>query len=920
MRSTDRTDWAASRLRINLFGGVAIRVDGERVTDLATRKAEALLIYLACNPQPHQRETLADLLWDDLPAERAAGNLRLALNQLRKRFAPFLDITRQTVALRQDVPYWLDAQAFAQLVTAKAANGDKLAEALDLYAGNFLQGFHLRDARGFSEWQATEAEHYRQQARTHLQALVEFHSAHSNYTEALRWASRMLASDPLDEAAHRQMLLLLARTGQRAAAIRQYRVCQQILEQELGIEPEPATEALYDRICRMSERRPHALPTCTRALLDRTTELARVYIWLSSSTARLMSIVGPGGSGKTQLALSIGWRVVDEYLGPCGDGVFYIPLIAHDRSVAPIDDTALLIAIAEKLQLRFVGKSSALDQLIGQLRDQELLLIVDNGELLSSSARLALGTLIQHTQALRILVPSRERLKLRDEHVLDVNGLHYPAFPSRIVTPQQEQRWQSRLLDYPAVQLFLDCVRQIASVDTLDSYRVQDQIAIGKICQLVRGLPLAIELVAPWTRVRSPSEIMREIAQTMDLLVADLPDVPERHRSVRAVFEYSWQLITDQERQDLARLAVFPASFTAEAADAIAAVRLHSLLALRDKSLLQRTTADSTTRYVLHPFLRSLALEKLQRDPAATTIYAAHARYFAAFAAAYEEQLHSAQGSAALQALESEIDNLRAGWQWAAAAYDLEILSQYSIPLHDFCAICGWELEGRDLFRLAARAVRAWPANEDTPEALLIAAARVLSCYAELEYVLGALDNAEAALQQSRTLLALQAIDDAPELMFIYKQLGLITYWRGAYAEAMGYLQLALHIAEDCGDTQKCADTLLAIAGVAYAQGDWSSAQQVLERCHSIYQAQNYHWGMGHTLRFFGMLAMVRGDRQAARRYYGESLALAQQIGNRIGEALMYDQLGLLELAEDQVEQSKEVLQHGLTIFQEIGV
>ena len=130
MHSTAPPDSSASSLQIHLFGGVQVRIDGQRITDLATRKAEALLIYLACTPQPHQREALADLLWDDLPAERAAGNLRLTLNHLRKRFAPFLDITRQTIALRQDVTCWVDVQVFAGLAAAAPHHPERLAQAL----------------------------------------------------------------------------------------------------------------------------------------------------------------------------------------------------------------------------------------------------------------------------------------------------------------------------------------------------------------------------------------------------------------------------------------------------------------------------------------------------------------------------------------------------------------------------------------------------------------------------------------------------------------------------------------------------------------------------------------------------------------------------------------------------------------------
>jgi DNA-binding SARP family transcriptional activator len=170
-------------LQLALFGGVTIQVHGERVTDLPTRKAEALLIYVVCNPHPHQRETLAELFWDDLPADRATANVRLALNHLRKRFEPFLEITPTTVAIRLDIDCWVDVQVFARALAAQPREAEPLAEALNLYRGDFLEGFHLRSARGFSEWQDAQSIRWRQQALEWMHTLVERYTTRSAYSE-----------------------------------------------------------------------------------------------------------------------------------------------------------------------------------------------------------------------------------------------------------------------------------------------------------------------------------------------------------------------------------------------------------------------------------------------------------------------------------------------------------------------------------------------------------------------------------------------------------------------------------------------------------------------------------------------------------------------------------------------------------------
>lgn len=907
-------------LQIDLFGGLTIHIGGERIADLATRKAEALLVYLACRPQPHQREALADLFWDDLPAERAAGNLRLILNQLRQRLAPYLDVTRQTIGLRGDAPCLVDVHTFAQALADDPQDLETIAGALKLYRGDFLQGFHLRDARGFAEWQAAQADHWRRQALAWMQRLVDRYIAYSRYAEARMWAARILDLDPLDEAAHRQVMLIHARSGQRHAAIRQYQACRQVLQEELGLDPEPATEALYQRIRSMPAQRPHALPPCASALVGRATELAQVYEWLAASPSRLMSIVGPGGTGKTQLALAAGWRVAREFLGPCDDGVFYLALVAGDAA-ALADDAQILAEIAKTLGIALSGARALLDQVIEQLRDKEILLIVDNGELMGPSARLALGALAQHAPALRILVPSRERLKLREEQALDLAGLAYPSLPARAVSAQMEQQLCDGIPAHASVQLFLACADRIAGVRAFEEYERHNQLAIGRICQIVQGLPLAIELATPWLRVRSPAEILRELAQTIDLLAADMPDLPERHRSIRAVFEYSWRLLAEREQRALANLAVFPDSFSAEAAEAIADVALPLLAALRDKSLLQSIKAEAETRYALHPLLRRLALEKLQIDSAIEAdLRARHARHFAAFAAQREGLLHGPQGAETLQALEREIENLRAGWGWAIATGDIETLGRYSIPLHDFCAIRGWEIEGRRLFHAAGAAIREWTAREAYTEASVTAAARALSCWGGLEYTLGDLDAAEGIFQQCRGLLTLIAAEDTPELLYIYKQLGLIAYQRGAYDKALEYLHFTLQIADECADAIKIGDTLLSISAVALAQGDWRRAEQALQRGMAVYHTLGSEWGVGHMLRFAGMLALARDERAAARQQLQRSLAMMRKLGHRMGEALALDQLGMLYLAEHQLDQSAATLQQGLAIFQELGL
>ncbi len=903
-------DGAPPVLQLRLFGGAHIAIDGSPVPPMATRKAEALLIYLACNPQPHERETLADLLWDDQPAERAGGNLRLALNYLRKHCDPFVETTRHTIAFRREAQRWLDVDTFAGLL-ARPGDPAALARAAELYRGDFLQGFHLRDASGFSEWQAAQAEHWRQQAAAALRALAERAAARSRYAEGLAWAGRLLKLDPLDEAAHRLAMLLHARSGQRTAAARQYASCKRLLQRELGIDPEPATEALRQRILAAPVQRPHNLPPPGGALLGRADEQERIAEWLATPGARLLTVAGPGGSGKTQLGLSVGRMIAADHLGPCSHGVSYVALLTDSWSERRLDADALLVALVKALPVRCPPKQALLDALAQQLRGMELLLILDNAEVLDRSARTALAALAQQLPDLRVLALSREWLRLQHEHTLRIEGLAFPADPAADADPA----------GYPAVQLLLDGARRVLGADAPERYPPAERRALGLLCRMVQGLPLAIELLVPWLRLRLPSELADELGRDLDLLAADIPELPARHRSLRAAFAHSWGLISERERAALAMLCVFPTSFGADAARAVTGLGLADLAALHDASLVQAVAAESGTRYLLHPQLRQLVRDHWRPDPELLrATRARHAEHFASVAAQAEDGLRGAEGAALLAAMEREIDNLRAGWQWAVEHVQIALLGQYSVALHDIMAVRSWQIEARRLFGEAALAVRAWAAGAPQPGSQRRAVARVLSCHAELQHAFGDLDEAERALREAVATLEADATAYPAEMLFLCKQLGMLMSWRGMYPQALGYLQRALTLAEAGGDASKSGDVLLSITAVLCSQGSWAAAEQTVQRCLARYRQADFLLGVGHAQRFAGVCALAAGRAEEARLAYQQSLTLARQLGNRVAEALVLNQLGQLALREQLPSQSGELLGRALTIAEELGV
>ena len=334
-------------LEISTLGGLTIKNDSAPVTGLASRKAEALLVYLACTGQPHPREVLADLLWDDRPQARAMANLRVLLTSLRRELESFVTITRQTVAFNTENRYWLDTavweRGLKQVEQQRSGGGTgtlsveavtHLAQTLELYQGDFLHGVYLRHCQGFESWQVAERERLRLKVIEALDDLVTAYLDLGEYGAGIDQAKRLLQLDPLREEAHRQLMLHFIHSGRRNAALTQYETCRQILATELGVEPAGETTALYEQIrtgilsrgtegprrwgeIRKSPRestsplpRPsapvHNLPARTTPLIGRETELSNLAQFLTVSEIRLATILGPGGMGKTHLALEVG--------------------------------------------------------------------------------------------------------------------------------------------------------------------------------------------------------------------------------------------------------------------------------------------------------------------------------------------------------------------------------------------------------------------------------------------------------------------------------------------------------------------------------------------------------------------------------------------------------------------------------------
>jgi predicted ATPase/DNA-binding SARP family transcriptional activator len=706
-----------TELRINLLGAPRTMLDGKSIS-LGRKKVLGLLAYLVVTDRPHSRDTLAALFWPDYDQSGARANLRRDISRLRRTIGErFVELEGDQVRLADEAGISTDVNEFHRLVEQAIAHGhslragspplcqdcfEALTRAVVCYEGDFMAGFSLPDSAPYDEWQFFETENLHQKLAEALQHLVLWHLRFAEYERAIEYARRWLALDPLHEPAHRQLMQLYAWAGQHAAAIRQYQELSRTLKKELKISPDEETTRLFEAI-QAREISPPApaekisprstldepnsaappveilarevgsspfynLPPQATDFVGREEELAALEALLCGQDShRLVTILGPGGSGKTRLAIETARRLAQVFPEALRDGVWFVPL-------APLTSTgAMLPAIDELINFSFQGgQATQIDQLIEFLKSRRVLFVLDNFEhLVDEETVHALGRVLAETQHVRILVTSRVRLNLHAEYVFPLEGLRIPQASelSGLAFPQE------RFDDYSALKLFEQSARRFQP-----DFRLTDDNVHGAvdICHLVQGMPLGIELATAWLEMLRMDEIAAEIRRSLDFLETDWDDMPDRQRSLRAVFNSSWNLLTEAEQECVVRLSVFLGSFSLDAARSISDAPLKSLLGLVHKSWLQRTAEG---RFVIHELLRQYAFERLLADrPAMQNVLFRHATYFADFLAEQNMLMRSPDQKEAFNAIRNEFDHIRNAWMWLVEQRKYEIIIYWMLP------------------------------------------------------------------------------------------------------------------------------------------------------------------------------------------------------------------------------------------------
>jgi len=887
-------------LTLSFLGPPLIERDGQ-VIELPARKAVALLAYLAVTVKPQPRDTLAAIFWPDSDQPHARGSLRYMLATLKQAIGEgWIAADRYTIGLDWSQDIRLDIARLRRLpapTTPPEQLIPALTQAVARYRGDFLSGLTLEDSEAFDEWQRIETESLRQQSAHALETLVVAYQTQGQYEQAISYARRWLALDTWHEPAHYRLIELYALSGQRTAALRQYAECARCLDEAWGIRPADETTALYERIIagviapvptqpahphsstwQRDERprpHPHNLPPQPTAFVGRQDELAESLRYLRDPQRRLLTLIGPGGIGKTRLALQIGLHAAEHEL--FADGVYFVDL----SGVRATD--FLVTTIANVLGFSLAGAGEAEQQLLAQLATKDLLLILDNFEHLIQRGVGLLSRILQATARTRILVTSRESVGLVEEWLLEVQGLPYPESES------------AEDADYDAVALFVQRARQVVADFQLTTHDAERQ-AVHRICQLVEGQPLGIELATTWVKLLTCAQIAHEIQSNVDFLTTAQRNVPERHRGLRAVFEHSWQLLEPEEQQTLARLAVFRGRFTREAATHVTQAELRTLAGLINKSLLRRTKAG---HYTLHELLRQFAAEKLRTDAALEKqVRDRHAEHYAVFVRQQHQRWDSQQEQSACAQIKAEIENVRDGWLWASAQRSESSVEMYIECLFDFYTTVSWFQEGKSIFEQAIMALTDADSPQSHSSKRLLA--RLYARKARFCHEMGLFDQIQPSLEQSLALLG-DAPEDA-ERAFIYELLGFTAYSQGELQQARELLQIGLGHARKTNNHARIAHILLSCGPVELKLADYDAARQTLHESLAIYRRINKQWGEAHALRLLAVVAQAEGDSQQAKQLHQHSLVLFQEIDNSLGTTLALASLGAVsaELAHDQ--------------------
>ncbi len=901
-------------LRVRLFGPFGAWVEGRPLPRLRSRKGQWLLALLALREgRPVERTWLAGTLWPETTEENALVSLRQTLTDLRRALG------REGVRITSPTTRTLAfdaADAFVDALVCDAAlrQGDPAAleRAVALQKRPLLEDC-------LEEWVAAERESRSRGCLAALQTLASAALAQGEFAAAVPHLRRIIASDPYHEVAQRDLLTALARSGELGAMLLAYRELRLLLQREFRAEPASETRALYQRLraealapskgaaseaatVRVRTASTGLLPRPLTELVGREQEVKAVSALLFG--ARLVTLTGPGGVGKTRLAI----QVAEAWAEDQPDGVWFVDL-------APLTDEALVPrSVAAVLEVQEEPGRPLSETLAAALRPRQLLLILDNCEHLLSACTALAACLLAACPNLRLLTTTRQALGLTGEAVWAVPSLSVPSLQDGVTVDAVARA--------EAVQLFVERADAVLTGFTLTAGNAQ---AVAHVCRRLDGIPLAIELAAARVRMLSPEQIAGRLDDRFRLLTQGSRTALPRQQTLRAAVDWSYDLLSKPERLLLARLSVFAGGWTMEAAEAVCSGNgpedgleqadvLDVLTGLVEKSLVVvQPEAEPERRYRLLETMRDYGRQRLKEHGDEEGTLRRHRDYYRRLAERAEAGCRGLEQADWLNRLACEHDNLRAALRdYQAQGRTRE--DDGSDPGLDLANALRafWDMRGH------CREGRQWLQSllqtDVGTKAQRAGAFKNLGLLAMAEA-----DTEAACVAYAQSLALFRRANNRRGIGDVLNNMGIVAWWRADYAGARALYEESLEIDRDLGDRYSQAGVLGNLGLVAQCQGDYAQARLFLEQSLVLRRLVGDQRGIANALVNLGVVNLEDDNHQAAAKCCEQSLALFQTLGQKDGIAVSLTYLGCLALEDGASVRARALHSDALDLFRELG-
>lgn len=879
-------------LKLKLLGDVRATLEDGQPIQIKPDRVRALLAYLALNPdRPIPRTMLQKLLWSQRSEKMAQANLRKTLYRLRQALGEraddlFVDVPRAVQVNSAEIT--TDVHQFEMLLSQvkqhkhRALSAchrciEQLETATGMYSGDLLENVRLSEADQFDDWLIVEQERLHQRVLSGLHMLCEAQLERGSFEAAQRAAAHQIALEPWRESAHGQLMIALAQQGQAQAAFKQFDLCRAILDKELGIAPSTKLRTIlsdihdhkYDPAPSVIVATPHGnLQPAQATFIGRVKERNELIDRLTDPQTRLLTLLGAGGIGKSRLSEEVGLALQPEF----SDGVWFISLAGNQSG-------SVLTAVGDTLGINFHGAANKLRQLTIALRERNMLLILDNFEDVLDDV-LSVTELLAATLRLKALCTSREALAVSGEWVMQLDGLDFP--------PTTLKETGSLLADaatYSGVQLFVERAQQVNYQFALSA---ENATAIAEICRFVGGSPLGIELAAAWMRHQTPQQLLCRMMHAPDVLQTRRRDVPARQRSMRVVFEQSWQGLTTHQQQILSRLSLFSHGFSVDQATIVAQASLFDLSDLLDKSLLQAHDGQ----FQIHPLVRHFSAAKQPADPASQRAFS---HYFLAWVAQQEAALINASGQMTAIQFSHAYEDVSRAWEIAVDAPDIPSLTAAFPALVYFWEMRGLSDSGTAIVHAALQKLAA------LPEAAAL-------CQQLQTHLAGMLAQADRYVEAAAMAEAARASGQTDHLSWAQLYHGTALWQLGQHDAGHQLFKEAFSGFKEQRDQIGMVRTLIMLSVVTTSRNQNDLAHQQLERALRLASKARYAIGEAAVLVRLCILTKRQGAANDCR-YWGErALMVCEKIGDLKMKASALNVLADLALVEDRVQDADHLL------------